>query len=58
MTQIFHQFPNCYLIIDKQMRIFLFCDLKKIDTKFKKKLNFINILKIDELENFFKKNKI
>ena len=38
--------PNCFLIIDKQMRIFLFCDLKKIDKKFKNKLSFINIIEI------------
>ena len=47
--------PNCFLIIDKQMRIFLFCDLKKIDKKFKNKLSFINIIEITELENFLKK---
>ncbi len=49
--------PNSYLLIDKQMRIFLFCDLKKINSKFKKKLNFINILEIDKLDNFIKKIK-
>ena len=55
----FSPIPNCFLIIDKQMRIFLFCDLKKIDIKFKKKFNFINILGLNELENFIKniKNK-
>ena len=37
------------------MRIFLFCDLKKIDKKFKNKLSFINIIEITELENFLKK---
>ncbi len=53
----FSPIPNCFLIIDKLMRIFLFCDLKKIDTKFKKKLNFIYILEINELHNFLKKIK-
>ena len=53
----FSPLPNCFLIVDKLMRIYLFCDLKKIDAKFKKKLNYINILKIDEIENFLKKNK-
>jgi len=49
--------PNCFLIIDKQMKFFLFCDLKKINNKFKKKLYFINILEINELDNFIKKIK-
>ena len=29
--------PNCHLVIDKKMRIFLFCDLDKINSKFEKK---------------------
>ena len=53
----FSPIPNCYLIIDNQMKVFLFCDLKKIDTKFKKKLNFISILEIDELDKFLRKIK-
>ena len=47
--------PNCVLIIDKKMRIFLFCNLKKIEKKLKKKLNFIYFLEIDELENFLQR---
>ena len=46
--------PNCHLVLDKKMNIFLFCDLDKIDSKFKKKLSFIRILRIDELKNFYK----
>ena len=49
--------PNCYLVIDKKLRVFLFCDLNKIDSKFKRKLSFIHILKIDELENFLQRIK-
>ncbi len=49
--------PNCHLVIDKKMRIYLFCDLKKVDSKFEKKLNFIHILKINELENFLQRIK-
>ena len=51
--------PNSFLLIDKQMRIFLFCDLKKISSKFQKKLSFINILGINKLESLIKifKNK-
>ena len=37
------------------MRIKLFCDLKKIGSKFKKRLNFIKIFEINELENILKK---
>ena len=53
----FSPIPNCFLIIDKKLRIFLFCDLKKINKKFQKKLNFINILEINELENFLNRIK-
>ena len=45
--------PNCFLIIDK-MRVFLFCDLRKINSKFKKKLNFVSFLEIKQLEFFLK----
>ena len=47
--------PNSFLIIDKELRIFLFCDLEKINTKFKKKLSFIKIFEINELEHFINK---
>ena len=47
--------PNCYLIIDKKMRVFLFCDLNKVNTRFKKKLSFVHIIEINELENFLKR---
>ncbi len=46
--------PNCYLVIDKLSSI-LFCDLKKINNKFKKRLKHINILDIDKLETFLAK---
>ena len=51
----FSPIPNSFLIIDKKMRIFLFCDLKKIDDKFKKKLSFVSILEINKIENFLKR---
>ena len=47
--------PNCVLLIDRKMRIFLFCNLKKIEKKLKKKLKFIYFLEIDELENFLQR---
>ena len=53
----FSPIPNAFLLIDKQMKIFLFCDTKKINKKFRKKLNFIQILEICELENFIRKIK-
>ncbi len=49
--------PNSFLIIDKKLRTFLFCDLRKIDIKLKKKLGFVKILKIKELDNFINKIK-
>ena len=49
--------PNCFLIIDRQMRIFLFCDFQKIEKKFKKKLDFVYFLKISELDNFLQRIK-
>tara|TARA_B100001093_G_scaffold516217_1_gene594488 strand:+ start:1278 stop:2999 length:1722 start_codon:yes stop_codon:yes gene_type:complete len=48
----FSPIPNSFLLIDKQMRIFLFCNLKKVDDKFKKKLDFVNIFEIKDLEDF------
>ncbi len=47
--------PNCFLIIDKNMNVFLFSDLKKINIKFKKNLNFVNIHGVELLESFVKK---
>ncbi len=53
----FSPIPNCFLIVDKEMRVFLFCDLNKIDKNFKKKFKFIYILEMKELENFLKRTK-
>ena len=49
--------PNSYLLVDKLMRMFLFCDLKKVNSKFRKKLKFVYILNIKQMENFLKKIK-
>ena len=38
--------PNSYLLIDNKRKINLFCDLKKIDSSFKKKLKNIKIVDI------------
>ena len=53
----FSPIPHCFLIVDKKMRVFLFCDLKKIDANFKKKLSFIYFLELSELATFLKKIK-
>ena len=49
--------PNCYLLIDKKTKIFMFCDLTKVSTKFKRKLSFVHFLQIDKLENFLQRIK-
>ena len=49
--------PNCYLFIDKKKRIFLFCDLTKVNSEFKKKLSFVHFLQINKLENFLQRIK-
>ncbi len=51
----FSPIPNCFLIVDKYINVFLFCDLEKIDNKFKKKLSFIKFLETNKLEKFLKK---
>ncbi len=55
----FTPIPNSYLILDSKKKIYFFCDLKKIDNKIKKKLNYINIVNIKYIESFLKniKNK-
>ncbi len=55
----FSPIPHSHLIVDKKNGIFLFCDIDKIDFNFRKKLSFVKIFKIENLENFLKniKNK-
>ena len=57
MTSNYSPIPNSYLLVDKLMRMFLFCDLKKVNSKFRKKLKFVYILNIKQMENFLKKIK-
>ncbi len=49
--------PNSYLIIDKKLKIFLFCDLLKLDKKFKNKLSFVNFFRTKDLKYFIQKIK-
>ena len=53
----FSPVPNSFLVLDKRMNIFLFCDLKKINNKFKQDFRFLNIQNLNNLENFLKKIK-
>ena len=41
--------PNSYLTIDKNRKVNLFCNLKKINNSFKKKFKNVNIINIDTL---------
>ena len=49
--------PNSYLTISNNKKINLFCDLKKIDLKIKKKLNNIKILDIKDIYQFLSRIK-
>ena len=53
----FTPIPNSYLILDNKKRIFLFCDLKKINVKLKNNLNKILLIDIKYIEKFFLKIK-
>ncbi len=47
--------PNCYLSIGIDKKIQLFCDLKKIDTNFKKRFEKIDIIDIKNISLFLSK---
>ena len=53
----FSPIPNSYLIIDKKIGIFLFCNMKKINSKLRKKLSFIKVFEFEILEKILKKIK-
>ena len=53
----FTPIPNSYLILDNKKRIFLFCDLKKINVKLKNNLNKILLIDIKYIEKFLLKIK-
>ncbi len=48
----FAPIPNCYLIIDKNKNIYLFCDPQKINKNLKKNLKFLQIVDIKFLGAF------
>ena len=53
----FTPMPNSYLSIDVNKKINLFCDLKKIDFRFKKKFRNINIIDIKNTSLFLSRVK-
>ena len=50
----FSPLPNSYLIIDRKKNVNLFCNLKKIDKKLRKKLKDTKINDISSIEQFLK----
>jgi Xaa-Pro aminopeptidase len=53
----FTPLPNSYLCIERNKKINLFCDLKKIDYSFKNKFKYIKIIDIKNMSLFFSKIK-
>ena len=53
----FSPIPNCYLILDSKNKVYLFCDLKKINKKLKKDLKDVIIIDINYIEQFILKIK-
>ena len=53
----FSPIPNCYLILDNKNKVYLFCDLKKINKKLKKDLKDVIIIDINYIEQFILKIK-
>ena len=52
--------PHCYILIDKNEKVQVFCNLKKITSSFKKKfnqINFIDIKNVDKILANIKKKK-
>jgi len=53
----FSPIPNSYLIIKDKVKVYFFCDLKKIDKKLRKNLQNIKIININYIEEFLLKIK-
>ena len=53
----FSPIPNCYLILDSKNKVYLFCDLKKINKKLKKDLKDVKIVDINCISQFILKIK-
>ena len=48
----FTPMPNSYLIVNRDKKIYFFCDLKKINYKFKKQFKNIKIIDIKQIDLF------
>jgi len=53
----FSPIPNCYLILDNKNKVYLFCDLKKINKKLKMDLKDVIIIDINYIAQFILKIK-
>mgnify|MGYP006128031939 CR=1 FL=1 len=53
----FSPIPNSYLVVDNDRKINLFCDLRKINNRFKKKFSNIIIADIKNVSVFLSKIK-
>jgi len=53
----FSPIPNCYLILDNKNKVYLFCDLKKINRKLKRDLKDVIIIDINYIAQFILKIK-
>jgi Xaa-Pro aminopeptidase len=53
----FSPIPNCYLILDNKNKVYLFCDLKKINKKLKRDLKDVIIIDINYIAQFILKIK-
>jgi len=53
----FTPIPNSYLSIDSEKKVNLFCNLKKVDNYFKKKLKDVKLINIELIDQFLLKVK-
>ena len=53
----FTPMPNSYLTVSSHNKINLFCDLRKVDSNFRKKLKNIEFIDIKKTKNFLSKTK-
>ncbi len=49
--------PNSFILIDRMKKIYLFCDLKKINSNLRKKFKYIRFIKMDNVEIILSKIK-
>ncbi len=49
--------PNSFVLIDRKKKVYLFCDLKKINSNFRKKFKYIKFIKMENVELILSKIK-